>query len=71
MRANFIIDSEPPPVKSRKVGGVRNALYTVDLSATIRTVEMCREHKMGSAEHMRWEKLKINAFLWVFPQTFK
>ena len=59
MSAHVITDSGPPSVKRRMVRGVRNELYTVDLGAWIRTVEMCRKHKLGAEKYVLGEKLRI------------
>jgi hypothetical protein len=32
---------------------------------------MCGEYKWGAKKHMRWEKLRINVFLWVFSPNFQ
>jgi hypothetical protein len=45
------------------VRGVRNALYTVDLGAMIRTIDMCREHKWGAENTCAGEKLRIKSFM--------
>jgi hypothetical protein len=67
MSIHVITDSETPPVKSRIVEGVWNALCTVDLGAWIRIVEMCRKHKLGAEKYVLGENLGYKAFYAFFP----
>jgi hypothetical protein len=48
------------------VEGVWKDMSTIDLGTTIRTIDMCEEHKWGVENTCTKEKLSINAFYGFF-----
>jgi hypothetical protein len=46
-------------------------MSTVDLGATIRTIDTCQEHKWGAENTCLGEKIRINAFYGFFSKVFQ